>query len=280
MEEGLYTVSEMAGMFDLSRQTLIYYDKIGLFRPARTTEAGYRLYTPTQIPYLRLICLLRDMDVELKEIGRLVRSHDVDAIAACLADHERDLAARIAELEQTRAVVERRRRFYDDVAQWYRNAGRTRIVHYPARRVVFEPWGVPGPQMTREKLHPALMRAIQRLKGEVETVPAAGWGTMVRREAFGGADVLAGAGSFVTVPEDVDPALVPDAIELPAGEYVCQSRWGMPFHTEGIDALLAWLDEHRLETAGDAFDFCLLDTTSYTAEYLEDFCCMQIRLAL
>lgn len=279
MEKGLYTVSEMAGMFDLSRQTLIYYDRIGLFHPARTTDSGYRLYAPVQIPYLRLICLLRDMGVELKEIDRLVRSHDMGEIASRLADHERELGARIAELEQARAVVERRRRFYDEASRWYRSAGCTTIVHYPARLVIFEPWGVPGAQMNRERLHPALMRAIQHLKGEADAVPAAGWGTMVRRSAFGGDDVFDGAGSFVTVPGDVDPASVPDAIELPEGEYVCQSRWGMPFHSAGVDSLLAWLSEHRLETVGDAFDFCLLDTTSYTEESSEDFCCMQIRLA-
>ena len=34
MQTGMYAISEMASLFNVSRQTLIYYDKIGLFKPA------------------------------------------------------------------------------------------------------------------------------------------------------------------------------------------------------------------------------------------------------
>ena len=65
MKGNAYSISEMAAMFGLTRQTLIYYDRIGLFAPAHVNEEGYRLYEPTQIPFLRLICLMRDLGLEL-----------------------------------------------------------------------------------------------------------------------------------------------------------------------------------------------------------------------
>lgn len=37
MQTGMYAISEMASLFNVSRQTLIYYDKIGLFKPAVVT---------------------------------------------------------------------------------------------------------------------------------------------------------------------------------------------------------------------------------------------------
>ena len=55
MQTGMYAISEMASLFNVSRQTLIYYDKIGLFKPAVVNEKGYRFYSPTQIPLMRLI---------------------------------------------------------------------------------------------------------------------------------------------------------------------------------------------------------------------------------
>ena len=38
--DGMYTISEMASIFGVSRQTLIYYDKIGLFAPAEVNGEG------------------------------------------------------------------------------------------------------------------------------------------------------------------------------------------------------------------------------------------------
>lgn len=41
-----YTISEMARFFNVSSQTLRYYDKIGLYRPAVVNrENGYRYYS-------------------------------------------------------------------------------------------------------------------------------------------------------------------------------------------------------------------------------------------
>lgn len=59
MQTGMYAISEMASLFNVSRQTLIYYDKIGLFKPAVVNEKGYRFYSPTQIPLMRAILRMR-----------------------------------------------------------------------------------------------------------------------------------------------------------------------------------------------------------------------------
>ncbi len=50
MQTGMYAISEMASLFNVSRQTLIYYDKIGLFKPAVVNEKGYRFYSPHSDP--------------------------------------------------------------------------------------------------------------------------------------------------------------------------------------------------------------------------------------
>ena len=62
------TVSKMAEIHKISRQTLIFYDKINLFRPALVEENGYRYYSYTQIPYLREICFLKSVGVKLEDI--------------------------------------------------------------------------------------------------------------------------------------------------------------------------------------------------------------------
>ena len=39
------TAGELSDMLGISKQTVLYYDRIGLFSPAGRDEKGYRYYT-------------------------------------------------------------------------------------------------------------------------------------------------------------------------------------------------------------------------------------------
>ena len=45
-----YTVKALAELAGVTPRTLRWYDRMGLLKPLRTTEAGYRLYGPPQLP--------------------------------------------------------------------------------------------------------------------------------------------------------------------------------------------------------------------------------------
>lgn len=111
MQTGMYAISEMASLFNVSRQTLIYYDKIGLFKPAVVNEKGYRFYSPTQIPLMRLICMLRDLGLELDEIDRLTSTFDIGEMTDHLRSRVQALDEQIAELKAERASVQERLSF-------------------------------------------------------------------------------------------------------------------------------------------------------------------------
>lgn len=65
----LYTIGDISKTFNVSVQTLRFYEKIGLFAPARRNEeTGYRYYTWMQLEQLRLIIHLRSLGLPLKEI--------------------------------------------------------------------------------------------------------------------------------------------------------------------------------------------------------------------
>lgn len=271
----MYAISEMAKMFGVSRQALIYYDRIGLFRPAHVNAEGYRFYAPTQIPLLRLICLLRSMGLELKEIERVLATPDPVRIASCLVEQLADLDGQIAGLRACRAAIQERLEFYEDVQWWKERLNHPTLRHYPDRYVVFEPFPA-NVQVDREILHPALMSLVTRLRSEGDSAPVRGWGTMLQRGALAGEDPLRGAGPFVVVPAHVDPAQISGIQMLPEGIYLCLARWGMPYDTAGIRQLMAFMEKHRLHAVGNAFDFCLMDTTCYDDLHQEDFCCLQV----
>ncbi len=268
--QGTYSISEMAGLFDVSRQTLIYYDKIGLFKPAIVTDEGYRRYLPTQIPTMRLICLLKGLGLDLKSIRDAVTSNDLDRIVARLGEQREDVRTQIQDLERQLRSIDERIAFCEDVSYWQGLCDRPVIKHYQARRVVFEPFGEVR-EFDRNVLHRTAGRAIARL----DDVPSRGWGTMIPYSSLQTQEQLRDAGAFVVVPEGASTA-GEGTIELPEGQYVCMSRWGMPYDTSGLQRVLGWMSARDFAPAGSAFDFCLLDATSYDEEHQEDFCCLQI----
>lgn len=67
------TVGELARESGVSPQILRHYDQLGLLRPSRRSAAGYRLYSPADRAKLDVIRTLRELDVDLKTIGRVLR---------------------------------------------------------------------------------------------------------------------------------------------------------------------------------------------------------------
>lgn len=277
--DGMYTISEMASIFGVSRQTLIYYDKIGLFAPAEVNEKGYRFYSPTQIPLMRLICMLRDLGVDLDEIMRLTSSYDVAEMTNKLRERVSELDGQIAALEKERNSVQERLSFYSDVSYWKARQGVPTLRAFPDRYVIVEPF--PGDvTIDRSVLHPTLMRAVKRLRETTGARPTRGWGTMLQRSYFHSDNPILGAGPFAVVPEGVEPEKLSQAQRLPEGVYLCISRWGMPYNPVGIREAVSYLDAHNLTPIGNAYDFCYMDATSYNEEHQEDFYCIQIPVAL
>lgn len=69
-----YTISKIARSFNLSRSTLLYYDRIGLLKPHFRTESGYRCYNENDHMILEKICNFRDAGLTIKNIKEILFS--------------------------------------------------------------------------------------------------------------------------------------------------------------------------------------------------------------
>ena len=72
------TVKEVSRLTGVSVRTLHHYDAIGLLKPTRVTEAGYRLYDDTALRRLQAILLFRELQFPLKEIREILDSPGFD----------------------------------------------------------------------------------------------------------------------------------------------------------------------------------------------------------
>lgn len=72
------TVAEVSKLTGVSVRTLHHYDAIGLLKPARVTEVGYRLYDGEALARLQTILLFRELKFPLKQIKTILDSPNFD----------------------------------------------------------------------------------------------------------------------------------------------------------------------------------------------------------
>ncbi len=86
----MYTVKQLSDLAGISVRTLHYYDEIGLLRPSKVGENGYRYYDDAALLRLQQILLYREMGLELAQIKPILDSPDFDLLDA-LRTHRRAL---------------------------------------------------------------------------------------------------------------------------------------------------------------------------------------------
>lgn len=89
-----YTIKTLADLSGVTPRTLRWYDKEGLLKPLRTTDAGYRIYGPEQVDRLQTILFYRELGFELSAIRALLDDPAFDRLA--------ELQRHLAELETRR----------------------------------------------------------------------------------------------------------------------------------------------------------------------------------
>ena len=98
------TVTEVSKLTGVSVRTLHHYDAVGLLKPTRVTEAGYRLYDDAALQRLQSILLFRTLRFSLKEIRKILDSPHFDPMEA-LEQQLAMLELQRQQLEETIAHV-------------------------------------------------------------------------------------------------------------------------------------------------------------------------------
>lgn len=104
-----FTIGRLAQSAGVNVDTVRFYERQGLLRPAPRTAGGYRVYGEDDAHRLRFIRRAKALGFSLEDIGELLRltedGHDRAAVKAVAERRVADLERRIAELEKMRSVL-------------------------------------------------------------------------------------------------------------------------------------------------------------------------------
>lgn len=92
-------MKKMAELSGVSTRTLRYYDQIGLLKPARVAENGYRMYGTKEVDLLQQILFYRELGVELDKVKKI--------LAAPGFDKEQALKGHLTALLQKRKQIDK-----------------------------------------------------------------------------------------------------------------------------------------------------------------------------
>jgi DNA-binding transcriptional MerR regulator len=111
------TVSTLARACGLSRSTVLYYETVGLLKPARRSAGNYRIYGEKDLTRLRQICTYRGAGLKLDDIRSILGEPRSDAAGVLkrrlvelsgeierLRDHQRAIARLLKDTDQLRRL--------------------------------------------------------------------------------------------------------------------------------------------------------------------------------
>lgn len=261
----LFTIGEMARLFDVNIRTLRYYDDIGILRPETTDpDSGYRYYSSRQFERMNTIKYLRALDMPLKKIALFFEKRDVKSLQMMMEEQKQDTRRKIEALMRIEQKLERRLNSLEDAIG--APTGEIREIYSKKRQIAFlrkeialgDDLEYPIRELERASLpEPAIFL------GKVG-VAISGENLLNRRfEHFSGIFVILEDGDSYSGPEQY----------LPEGTYLTVRFTGTHKGAAGYyEKLLTCMEEKGYSLAGSSVEVTLIDAgfTDDTDQYVTE----------
>ena len=69
----MYNIGQVVKKLKINKETIRYYEKIGLLENTKRDSNGYRIYTDDDIERIKFILMAKEYDFTLKEIAILLK---------------------------------------------------------------------------------------------------------------------------------------------------------------------------------------------------------------
>lgn len=100
-----FTTGEFARICGVRKQTLFYYDSIGIFSPEIVGDNGYRYYSYTQVETFAVLTMFKELRVPLKDIKNLMENRSPEALIKMLEEKDAEIDKKIERLRVAKTYV-------------------------------------------------------------------------------------------------------------------------------------------------------------------------------
>ena len=261
--EDYFSIGELSRYQNISKQTLIFYDKLGLFQPAYVDpNNGYRYYTARQLDELDTILILKKSGLSLQRIKELLEHYTTESSQKVLREQLGAIDRQMEELRLLRSRLSQRCSQLED-ANLHKGE--------PPRLEVLEEQYL----LTRPVEAPYSLREISIATKQCFADSFAGQlplyfqcGVVVPLARIRAGQYTQASHAFLLLESDCPAQGVR---LLPAGRCASLCHVGDYLSIgRSYQKLLAYCGSHGLEIVSDSFEFCINDylTTRDENEYI------------
>lgn len=109
-----YKIGEVVKKLNINRETIRYYENIGLLTENKRDKNGYRLYSEDEVEKIEFILMVKSYGFSLKEIKVIfdevyedILGGHVDGIKKIVEEKIRELQVKIDALSETKKLLEK-----------------------------------------------------------------------------------------------------------------------------------------------------------------------------
>lgn len=248
-----FTTGELARLHGISKQTLIFYDRAGVFSPReRDDRNGYRYYTADQLEMLDHILILKDMGMSLEEIRAFLALPDTGVAVAELKRQRKALQERQAQIKEAMARLDHKILALETMADAV--PGRITLEELPAAPLAVWPVQAPGGVVETDLALKLLLRTLheRRLPFVYEM------GTRIAPESLQKKQWLKAFAVYFPLRRPAGGSL---CVMRPGGTYLRCIHQG-PYETVGetYTAMLERIKAQGLRLTGGSYERCIWDS--------------------
>lgn len=100
------TTGEFAKLCKVNKQTLFYYDQIGLLSPLFKSEKGYRFYSINQIDLFYVIDLLKTLGMSLYDIRQYTQNKSPESFLTLMYQQKSEIVKMRQEIEMKEKLID------------------------------------------------------------------------------------------------------------------------------------------------------------------------------
>lgn len=255
-EEKYYKTNEVCKLHNITKKTLLYYDKIDLFKPDYIDETNnYRYYARENFPILKQIIYLKNIGMNLNEIKHLLNNRSHDLMISTLKDKKIEVEIQKEKLSRIHKSIDYLINYYEHASAITDNdLNRPSIKMLNPRKVILQE----AEEASKEGVMLAY-RSILNCLREVNMFSPEDYGAVYFQE------VNNRVGSYIVIPWEMEVPM--SMVNITSeGKHICMYHKGSYYNPEPKDYLLNWLKENNYQPIGPIYDVCIIDRTFANSE--------------
>jgi len=107
----IYSIGELVKQLNINKETIRYYERIGLISETTRDKNGYRIYTKEDMEKIKFILIVKNFGFSLKEISTLIHDEilcgDIKSIKKIVEDKVNEINNKINQLDATKRLLEK-----------------------------------------------------------------------------------------------------------------------------------------------------------------------------